>query len=649
MKGFVDKFILNGYINNKLILLADILVSLVSSILAILLAVYFFKNLFTITDAIYYCLLSLIASILAFSISGLYKNIVRNSNLDSLKKVITSAFIKSVLIFSGVYILYRVSGINFNPILIIGDFFTTVTALIYYRVLGSSLIHYLSVTRNRNKARPAFICGTIGSAPLLQSLIDARYSDKYRIKGFLTTRKSFQDAKINGLPVYYIENKDKCYEEFFRAKNNPIIIFPSYHEVKAFSSTLIKYCVDNSIPMMISPSLENFESEKDAMPRIREIEIEDLLERDPISIDLEIIKNELSGKLILITGAAGSIGSEIVRQVAKLGNVRLLLVDNAETPTHNLMLELKDKFPDTNISIEMGDIRSTSRSHNIIEKYRPDIVFHAAAYKHVPLMENNPSEAIMANVLGTRKIADLSIEFGVEKFIMISTDKAVNPTNIMGASKRIAEMYVQSLDEAIKKGTIKGKTKFITTRFGNVLGSNGSVIPFFKEQIKAGGPVTVTHPNIIRYFMTIPEACRLVLQASTMGSGGEIFVFDMGEQVKIVDLARRMIKLSGLIPDKDIKITFSGLRPGEKLYEEVLSDKETTFETQHPKIRGAHVRRVDYSQIEHDIEELVKLAHGPYTEALVSKMKTVVPEFVSNNSEFENLDKQLTEQPSATS
>ena len=645
MKRFIDKFILSRYINSKLILLIDIIVSLGSSIFAILLAIYFFNGNFSTPDALYYSILSLLSSILAFRIIGLYRNIVRNANLDSLKKVITSAFIKCVLIFAIAYILQGITGINFNPLLIIGDFFTTVTALIYYRVLGSSFIRHLSVTRNNSKARPAFICGTIGSAPLLQNLVDAGYSDKFHIVGFLTTRKSFKDAKINGLPVYYIENNDSSYEEFFRTKDNPTIIFPSYNEVKAFSSTLIKYCIDNSIPMMISPNLENLESEKDAMPRIREIEIEDLLERDPISIDLEIIKNELSGKLILITGAAGSIGSEIVRQVAKLGNVRLLLVDNAETPTHNLMLELREKFPQTNIRIEIGDIRSSSRSRNIIKKYRPDIVFHAAAYKHVPLMEDNPSEAIMANVLGTRKIADLSIEFGIEKFIMISTDKAVNPTNIMGASKRIAEMYVQSLDEAIKNGSIKGKTKFITTRFGNVLGSNGSVIPFFKEQIKAGGPVTVTHPNIIRYFMTIPEACRLVLQASTMGSGGEIFVFDMGEQVRIVDLARRMIKLSGLIPDKDIKITFSGLRPGEKLYEEVLSDKETTFETIHPKIRGAHVRRVDYSQIEQDIEDLIKLAHEPYTKELVSKMKTVVPEFISNNSEFENLDKHQVEEP----
>lgn len=644
MRRFIDKFILNGYINSKLILLVDIFVSLGSSVFAIILTVYFFNKELNFTEVIYYSALSLLSSVLAFKVIGLYKNIVRNANLDSLKKVITSAFIKSLLIFSIAYILYGITGIKFNPLLIIGDFFTTVTALIYYRVLGSSFIRYLSVTgKNSKTRRQAFICGTIGSAPLLQSLVDARYSDKYRIKGFLTTRKSFKDAKINGLPVYYIENNDNSYKEFFQTKNNPTIIFPSYSEVKDFSSTLIKYCIDNSIPMMIAPNLENMESEKDAMPRLREIEIEDLLERDPISIDFDIIKEELSGKLILITGAAGSIGSEIVRQVAKLGNVRLLLVDNAETPTHNLMLELRDKFPDTNVTIEIGDIRSTSRSRMIIEKYHPDIVFHAAAYKHVPLMEDNPSEAIMANVLGTRKIADLSIEFGVEKFIMISTDKAVNPTNIMGASKRIAEMYVQSLDEAIKKGTIIGRTKFITTRFGNVLGSNGSVIPFFKEQIKSGGPVTVTHPNIIRYFMTIPEACRLVLQASTMGTGGEIFVFDMGEQVKIVDLARRMIRLSGLIPDKDIKITFSGLRPGEKLYEEVLSDKETTFKTNHPKIRGAHVRRVDYPQIERDIEELLKLAHQPYTKDLVTKMKAIVPEFISNNSEFENLDKRPVE------
>ncbi|MES2396079.1 MAG: nucleoside-diphosphate sugar epimerase/dehydratase, partial [Bacteroidota bacterium] len=365
--------------------------------------------------------------------------------------------------------------------------------------------------------------------------------------------------------------------------------------------------------------------------QIKKVQIEELLGRDPILLDKEDIQKQLTGKVILVTGAAGSIGSEIVRQLIPFRPKKIILVDQAESPLYDMELELYDKHKEQSYEVVMGDIRNKERMDNVFRTFKPQIVFHAAAYKHVPMMENNPSESILTNVLGTKTLADLSVEHKVERFVMVSTDKAVNPTNVMGASKRIAEIYTQSLSKV-------SNTKFITTRFGNVLGSSGSVIPRFRQQIENGGPVTITHPDITRYFMTIPEACQLVLEAGAMGKGSEIFIFDMGQSIKIVDLAMKMIKLSGLVLDKDISITYTGLRPGEKLYEELLADHENTLPTHHKQIMVAQVKEYNFDEITSTVNELIALFDKQDNKLIVKKMKLLVPEFKSNNSVYEALD-----------
>ena len=387
------------------------------------------------------------------------------------------------------------------------------------------------------------------------------------------------------------------------------------------------------------PTIDELREGTKTLRNLPDIRIEDLLGRDEIHINTGEIANFLKGKVVMVTGAAGSIGSELCRQLCHFGLKQLVLFDSAETPMHNIRLELEEKFPQVEFTPVMGDVRMIDRVESVFRRLHPRIVFHAAAYKHVPLMEENPCEAVHTNVYGTHNVADMAVKYDVDKFIMISTDKAVNPTNVMGASKRLAEIYVQSLSIAISKGLHPGKTRFITTRFGNVLGSNGSVIPRFREQLAKGGPLTVTHPDIIRYFMTIPEACRLVLEAAFMGKGNEIFVFDMGTPVKIADLARRMIELAGLVPDKDIEIQYTGLRPGEKLYEELLAIKENTLPTLNEKIYRAQVREYDFKEINELMDPLVHLAVCVDKVRTVKLMKEIVPEFKSKNSEYEALDK----------
>ena len=387
------------------------------------------------------------------------------------------------------------------------------------------------------------------------------------------------------------------------------------------------------------PTIDELREGTKTLRNLPDIRIEDLLGRDEIHINTGEIANFLKGKVVMVTGAAGSIGSELCRQLCHFGLKQLVLFDSAETPMHNIRLELEEKFPQVEFTPVMGDVRMIDRVESVFRRFHPQIVFHAAAYKHVPLMEENPCEAVHTNVYGTHNVADMAVKYDVDKFIMISTDKAVNPTNVMGASKRLAEIYVQSLSIAISKGLHPGKTRFITTRFGNVLGSNGSVIPRFREQLAKGGPLTVTHPDIIRYFMTIPEACRLVLEAAFMGKGNEIFVFDMGTPVKIADLARRMIELAGLVPDKDIEIQYTGLRPGEKLYEELLAIKENTLPTLNEKIYRAQLREYDFKEINELMDPLVHLAVCVDKVRTVKLMKEIVPEFKSKNSEYEALDK----------
>jgi len=400
----------------------------------------------------------------------------------------------------------------------------------------------------------------------------------------------------------------------------------------ARKKNLVDICLHYDTKVLNVPPVTDWINGELSFKQIKKIQIEELLERDAISLTTENIKQQLSNKTILVTGAAGSIGSEIVRQVIQFQPKKIILLDQAESPLYDMEMELKDEYDSLSYEIVIGDIRNIDRMENVFKSFLPQVVFHAAAYKHVPMMENNPSESILTNVLGTKILADLAVKYKVEKFVMVSTDKAVNPTNVMGASKRIAEIYTQSLGKIVS-------TKFITTRFGNVLGSNGSVIPRFRQQIEKGGPVTITHPEITRFFMTIPEACQLVLEAGTTGEGGEIFIFDMGESVKILDLAKKMIKLSGLTLDKDIKITFTGLRPGEKLYEELLANEENTLLTHHKQILVAKVKEYDFEFISNQIQALINCFNQQDNKLIVKQMKQLVPEFKSNNSIYEELDK----------
>lgn len=454
---------------------------------------------------------------------------------------------------------------------------------------------------------------------------------KFKLMGFISDDVEIKHHHLMGAKVYALDkNTIKVMRDY---KITTLLVSPgainNLRADKEFQDAILAEGI-----RIYMPTTQEWNA--DQQQQLKEVSIEDLLPRDEISIDMESVGTMLHGKRILITGSAGSIGSEMVRQIAKYSPAELILIDSAETPQHDIRLMMAKQFPDIKAETIVTTICSKSRMEHIFKTYLPDYVFHAAAYKHVPMMENNPCESIQNNVYGTKILADLAVKYGVKKFVMISTDKAVNPTNVMGCSKRICEIYVQSLNKAVKEGVIKGETQFVTTRFGNVLGSNGSVIPLFKKQIKNGGPVTVTDPNIIRYFMLIPEACELVLEAGTKGNGGEIFVFDMGKPVKIADLAQRMINLSGA---KNVEIKFTGLRAGEKLYEEVLNDKESSMPSFNDKIRIAKVREYDYAKVSLKIDELIEKSKL-YDEMLtVMKMKEIVPEYKSNNSIYEKLDK----------
>ena len=438
--------------------------------------------------------------------------------------------------------------------------------------------------------------------------------------------------EMMGVRVY--PNDDTLADNLQKRRVEVVIVSPAKMD-KLKHSDLVDRLLAMNIRLMTAPPLSEWNGKTLEQSQLKDIQIEDLLPRDPIQIDIRKVASHLEGKRVMITGAAGSIGSEIMRQVASFNPYKLILVDQAETPLHDIRLELQDHWRDLDAETIIADISNATRMESIFQEYRPQYIFHAAAYKHVPMMEDNVSESIQVNVYGTRTVADLAVKYGAEKFVMISTDKAVNPTNVMGCSKRICEIYVQSLAKKLQKEGASC-TQFITTRFGNVLGSNGSVIPRFRDQIQHGGPVTVTHPDIIRYFMTIPEACRLVLEAGSMGNGGEIFIFDMGKPVKIVDLARRMISLSGRT---DVKIEFTGLRHGEKLYEELLNVKELTKPTYHEKIMIATVREYDYDEVKERIQHLIDISYTYDQMKIVAAMKDIVPEFVSKNSCFEVLDK----------
>ena len=500
------------------------------------------------------------------------------------------------------------------------------------------LVKYLyDTTYQLKQAKPIFIYGVKQGGISIAKSIRNQDPAKYVLSGFVSDITDIQHRRLMGVEVY--ANNDKLIDTMKKHHVRHLFVSPLKSESIRNNTEFVNRLIENDIKIFMVPDVQEWDGKSDINhTQLKEVEIEDLLPREKIEVDMDAIGKQLQNKIILITGAAGSIGGEIVRQVALYSPAKLVLVDQAETPLHDIRLMMAHDFPNTQSYTLVADIANQARMEEIFLAHKPDYVFHAAAYKHVPMMEDNPSESIINNVLGTQIIADLSVKYGVKKFVMISTDKAVNPTNVMGCSKRICEIYVQSLDKAIKEGKVKGVTQFVTTRFGNVLGSNGSVIPLFKEQIKNGGPVTVTHPDIIRYFMLIPEACKLVLEAGTMGHGGEIFVFDMGEPVKIIDLAKRMILLSHA---KNIEIKITGLRDGEKLYEEVLNEKETTLPTFHPKIKIAKVREYDYDSIRLEIDDLIQHSRHDDDMHIVGQMKAIVPEFKSQHSKYEILDKTL--------
>lgn len=583
------------YINRWIIFCADLFISLCVSLIGVLGLLSIMHVYISGISVLKVGIASFVASILSFLTFKVYHGVIRHSTLRGLWRIGGVAITKSILMF----ILLHLLRADFNSSIYwvggITDCMLTIVLLITLRVFVINV--YNSVLSQLGKKRKRVLVFGMDEDSVMIATSPNRqvFMQNYSIIGFLTFGSAKKNLRIAELPVYQIEDIDDLLRLIPR-NNLDGILFPNIKTVRRERDRLIHYCEQASLKPLVVPDME--EVHEGGMKRsVREIRIEDLLGREEISINLGEIGLLLKDKTILVTGAAGSIGSEICRQLAHFPIKKLICLDAAETPMHDLRLELEEKYKELDFVPIIGDVRNPDRVDYVFRNWHPQVVFHAAAYKHVPLMEENPCEAVRTNVFGTRVIADAAVSYGVEKFVMISTDKAVNPTNIMGCSKRLAEIYVQSLSVAISKGALAGNTKFITTRFGNVLGSNGSVIPRFRDQIAKGGPVTVTHPDIIRYFMTIPEACRLVLEAGTMGKGGEIFIFDMGEPVKIADLAKRMIELSGLQVDKDIEIKYTGLRPGEKLYEELLSNKENTKETPHEKIRVAAVRELSLIHI----------------------------------------------------
>lgn len=566
-----------------------------------------------------------------FKMFHTYDGILRYSSFVDLQRVGFASLIGCVLSYLGHFFLLQ---FNYFQNVYVGGREIALASIICVLLLWAVRVlvkTVYDVSIDTFNARPAIIFGVDECGMGLAKLVRNDKSLRMRLFGFMSNGNEVRHKVLMGLHVYSYDDVERLIHQ---KKMECLLVSQSSVGVFRNDKTLQDLLIANGVHIFMPRTNEEWNpASPDAT--LKEVSIEDLLPRDEISIDLKSVADTLHGKCILVTGSAGSIGSEIVKQLCQFNPRELVLIDSAETPQHDIRLMMAKRYPHIKAETIVTSITGQLRMENIFRRFRPDYVFHAAAYKHVPMMENNPTESVENNIYGTKVLADMAVKYGVKKFVMISTDKAVNPTNVMGCSKRICEMYVQSLNNAVRSGKVEGCTQFVTTRFGNVLGSNGSVIPLFKQQIKAGGPVTVTDPNIIRYFMLIPEACELVLEAGVKGNGGEIFVFDMGNPVKIADLAQRMINLSGA---KNVEIKYTGLRAGEKLYEEVLNDKESTKPSFHEKIRIANVREYDYSEVERDIEELIEVSKQYDDMLTVKKMKEIVPEFKSNNSVYEALD-----------
>lgn len=624
------------FFNRWIVLFIDLFLSILATATS-LSFLWYILGTELVDDSLFHILsISFCSSLVSFFLCQTYKGVIRHSAFTEAGRLALSSLIKVLFIVILVYLTTTIQSPRELALGAVVDLFLTFFLLTILRVFMivfySIIVNSVSLNQGKLLIYQGDKSGTF--------LFDASLSDKllYKVCGFLR----FGDhtcLRVGKYRIYSIK-KQVDFNHLVNRKNIKAVLFTDYHLVKEESERLVRYCEKKKVRMLMLPSVDELKKGKVNFRNLPEVHIEDLLGREEICINMTEIATSLKGKVVLVTGAAGSIGSELCRQLCTFNLKQLILFDSAETPMHNIRLELEEKFPQVEFTPVMGDIRMIDRVESLFLRFQPQYVFHAAAYKHVPLMEENPCEAVHTNVYGTRNVADMAVKYNVDKFIMISTDKAVNPTNVMGASKRLAEIYVQSLSIAISKGLHPGKTRFITTRFGNVLGSNGSVIPRFREQLAKGGPLTVTHPDIIRYFMTIPEACRLVLEAAFMGKGNEIFVFDMGTPVKIADLARRMIELAGLIPGEDIEIQYTGLRPGEKLYEELLATKENVLPTNNAKIYRAQVREYDYNDICSVMSPLIALAIKVDKMGTVQMMKGIVPEFKSKNSVYEVLDKE---------
>lgn len=609
----------------------DVFIIVIASLLAYALR-YDFRSLFLESSSIEKTIIwSVVVNLIFFRVFRTYSNVLRFSSFIDIIRIFVALTVSYVLLMLfSVLVDDNMPGMIAPVSVLFMAYVSSFAMMACSRVIVKTFFELINFD-GRHSVN-VFIYGAKEAGVNIAKALRVNLRNHYRLRGFIADEPELIGKVMMGVKVY--PNDENIIDVLNERRAHTLIISPAKME-ELKKSDMADRLLANGIKLMTAPPLSDWNAQTLNKNQLKEIQIEDLLQRDPIVIDIQKVASHLEGKRVMITGAAGSIGSEIMRQVASFNPYKLILIDQAETPLHDIRLELQDRWRDIDAETIVADISNAPRMEAIFKEFRPQYIFHAAAYKHVPMMEDNVSEAIQTNVYGTRTVADLAVKYGAEKFVMISTDKAVNPTNVMGCSKRICEIYVQSLAKKLQKqgGHV---TQFITTRFGNVLGSNGSVIPRFRDQIQRGGPVTVTHPEIIRYFMTIPEACRLVLEAGSMGNGGEIYIFDMGRPVKIVDLAKRMISLSGRT---DVKIEFTGLRHGEKLYEELLNVKELTKPTYHEKIMIATVREYDYDEVKDRIQHLIDVSYTYDQMKIVAAMKDLVPEFISKNSCFEVLDK----------
>ena len=618
---------LNKHTPRWIILTIDLVITVMSVVFAFLLRFNFdLTNAYF--DTIYQVIIFvLIVRLILFLITRSYAGIIRFTGTKDAIRIILVVTLSNIFYIGANYfsnfVLNEKYILPFSVILI--DYFVSIFLMTSFRLIVKTI--YSEVNNLFKEEKKIVILGINENAITTKRVLMRDKEIKYKVEAFIDPSCSGQKKQIDGIKFYNLVDLKRIFKKHEISE----LIIADKDTQSSKKQDVIDLCFEYDVNVLTLPDVKNWINGELSYNQIRKINIEDLLERAPIQLDEAKIKKDILNKTVLVTGAAGSIGSEIVLQLTKFRPQRIVVFDQAESPLYDLELELKEKHNFTNFEIVIGDVTNAVRVQKLFEIYKPDIVFHAAAYKHVPMMENNPSEALRTNILGTKTIADFSVKFNIKKFVMVSTDKAVNPTNVMGASKRIAEVYIQTLQQ-------KSETAFITTRFGNVLGSNGSVIPRFKQQIEDGGPVTITDPEITRYFMTIPEACQLVLQAGAIGHGGEIFIFDMGKSVKIVDLAKKMIKLSGLKLGTDINLKFTGLRPGEKLYEELLADKENTMPTVHEKIMIAETRKYNADEVISKIDKMLSILKNHDNFEIVGLMKDLLPEFVSKNSVYESLD-----------